>query len=750
MSAPDNVFAFDFDIAREAARRWEAEADSRKKKIKARDAGRIDKAESQARIGKRVKYLLDKTKELQGSREAMPQSLEAMLADAPRLELQADAVTLERVIGETRDFLAIEFLEGGIEASRSVGRVVTKLPGGRMAFGTGFMVSPNLLMTNWHVLKGPDVAALSRVDFNYQVDRFGQPLQVRSFDLRPDVFFLNDKGFDFALVAVSGDPKDRVAFGYRPLIPSEGKILIGDPVNIIQHPKGEMKQIVVRENRLLDLPNKTQLPAEKQELDKYAYYQADTEPGSSGSPVFNDQWDVIALHHSSVPKTDAQGRFLDVDGQVWQPGNDDPARLAWVGNEGVRVSRLVKFIKNAAVKEHEKALRDEFLQVGENPARPIAANPETPKITPLKPHNPQLERSSVKESQTESTTVTPPQAASVQFTIPLTVTIALGAPAGATAAVATTAVSSVAAPAVALEAIEQDPDWDGREGFKPDFLGVPVPLPKPMPEIVANVVALEDGGHELKYHHYSVIMNKARRLAYVSAVNLDADAPFNHRREGGDKWFFDPRISRDLQAGPKFYADNPLDRGHLTRRDDAAWGQTADEAKRANDDTFHWTNCSPQHEVFNQSTKAQQQGLLLWGTLENHISEQAADGSGKLCVFNGPIFRDRGSRKDRDHRGLLVPQEFWKVVAYRRDDGKLGAVAFVLSQERLIKDLPEEEFVVGPYRPFQVKIKDIVKRTRLDFGDLYKSDPLERPDAHESFEDGTEIVAINRATDIVL
>lgn len=85
----------------------------------------------------------------------------------------------------------------------------------------------------------------------------------------------------------------------------------------------------------------------------------------------------------------------------------------------------------------------------------------------------------------------------------------------------------------------------------------------------------------------------------------------------------------------------------------------------ANDDTFHWTNCSPQHEVFNQSTKANQRGLLLWGTLENHVTEQGAQGTKKLSVFNGPIFR----ANDRVHRGVQVPSEFYKLIVYTKDDG---------------------------------------------------------------------------------
>jgi V8-like Glu-specific endopeptidase len=32
--------------------------------------------------------------------------------------------------------------------------------------------------------------------------------------------------------------------------------------------------------------------------DRLLHYRSPTEPGSSGSPVFNDQWELIALHHA--------------------------------------------------------------------------------------------------------------------------------------------------------------------------------------------------------------------------------------------------------------------------------------------------------------------------------------------------------------------------------------------------------------------------------------------------------------------
>ncbi len=138
--------------------------------------------------------------------------------------------------------------------------------------------------------------------------------------------------------------------------------------------------------------------------------------------------------------------------------------------------------------------------------------------------------------------------------------------------------------------------------------------------------------------------------------------------------------------------------------------------------------------MFNQSTKANQRGVLLWGNLENHVAEQAADGSGKLCVFNGPVFR----ANDREHRGIRVPKEFYKLIVYKKDDGKPGAVAFILSQESLIMNLPTEDFEVGPYQPFQVKIADLQNRTKLDFGPFAGFDPLGSV-AKEAFVEGATV-----------
>ena len=265
---------------------------------------------------------------------------------------------------------------------------------------------------------------------------------------------------------------------------------------------------------------------------------------------------------------------------------------------------------------------------------------------------------------------------------------------------------------------------------------------------VANQAAKVDGsGIELKYFNYSVIMNATRKLAFVSAVNLDAVAKFSAKRVGKDNWYYDDRISHDLQAGKELYAGNPLDFGHLTRRQDAGWGATLAAATKANDDTFHLTNCSPQHSIFNQSSLASHAGLLLWGTLENYVTAQAKKDIKKLSIYNGPVFRSN----DAPYRGILLPKEFWKMIVYVKDDGKPGAVAFVLSQESLIKNLAAEDFVEGPFKPYQIKVSDLQTRTNLDFGSLGQFDAMHNV-ANESLFEGarTQTVAINTLDDMVL
>jgi endonuclease G len=228
-----------------------------------------------------------------------------------------------------------------------------------------------------------------------------------------------------------------------------------------------------------------------------------------------------------------------------------------------------------------------------------------------------------------------------------------------------------------------------------------------------NSLAAGADRHVFPYHHFSVAMNKERRLAFFTAVNIDGRSSHRLKRER-DRWFFDPRLHESEQTGEQVYRDNALDRGHLVRRLDPAWGESRSAAKRANDDTFHFTNCTPQHEDFNQNQTT-------WAGLEDYILNNAATLDFRTCVFTGPVFAE----DDDDYRGVKLPRQFWKVAVMLKKDGRLSATAYLLSQEHLLAGLERiGEFSYGAYRTFQVPVTRVETVTGLSFGSLRDSDPL--------------------------
>lgn len=402
---------FNLDIARQAAERWEKHGHDRAEKVERIRSGNAVDAESSQRIQARLERL-----QMNVAREQMRTAEVAMVTattqQAPNTESSLiGKLGFERILGKP-DFLNVNFLELALAISRFVGRINIKLSRTQsVGFGTGFMVSPRLLLTNNHVLPTKQDALFSEVEFDYQYDRFGRLLPVVNYGLEPQTFFITNYDLDFTLVAVSDKSVDNKVelktYGWNRLIKAEGKALIGDSLNIIQHPRGEAKQIALRSNQLLDL------------LDEgFAHYETDTEPGSSGSPVYNDQWEVVALHHSGVPKKE-NGQFIDVDGNVWHEG-DDPERLAWAANEGIRISRIVDYIEKQNLSGDQASLRRELLE--DEPPNPVVAaiqaEEEARQIRPI----------TVSNSAPSPSNVLQPSSGDVSFTIPLHITVQLGTP----------------------------------------------------------------------------------------------------------------------------------------------------------------------------------------------------------------------------------------------------------------------------------------------------------------------------------
>ncbi|MFJ4559844.1 endonuclease [Streptomyces massasporeus] len=332
-----------------------------------------------------------------------------------------EVLGLERLIGRN-NLTPVAFLEEGVRASRSVGRVTISGPGG--GHGTGFLVSSSLLLTNNHVLRDARVAARSTVAFAFQDGVDGNPLTPAVFQLEPARFFVTDRALDYSLVAVAplgAQGEELSSFGRLVLSDAQGKVVVGEFVNIVQHPRGEPKQLALRDNQIMDV------------LERFLHYESDTREGSSGSPVFNDQWEVVALHHSAVPQTDGEGRPLSVGGAVWQPEMGEQ-QLAWRANEGVRISRVLRALHETPLTGEAARLRDEVATAGLTPAPAPSPTPELSATAGSSPPSPNGAQAHA------PATAAPPAAAqlqvhagatetSAQIVVPLRVTVALDTPA---------------------------------------------------------------------------------------------------------------------------------------------------------------------------------------------------------------------------------------------------------------------------------------------------------------------------------
>jgi endonuclease G len=686
-------------------------------------------------------------------REATARQIEAR-----RLAIQRDVadplaarVRLERIL-KGNDLSDISYLEQGLVAARPVCRIVLRRNGSLVGYGTGFLIAPGVLMTNQHVFEDASSIQESIAQFRYERDVRGLDVASVDFGFRLASAPIISKELDFAIVQVEPRSAGGAAleqFGWLRLDPTPGKAFVGEYLTIIQHPKGERKQICVRENKLLKYAEK----------DPYVWYQTDTVSGSSGSPVFNNSWEVVALHHSSVPQTRrVKGKdvWLTRDGKLWSAdmGEDE---IAWKANEGIRVSRIVEHL---SAKHATHPLAKSVLTARDARAIWVDSGVDSG-----------VDGDAGSSIDAGEIQVRSDGAGNMRILIPVDIKVgAYGLPVAAPA-IAAAVLSTVAAPVQVVDpqaplAVEKvvinQSNYARRNGYDPKFLGTAkVPLPKVASEKLGKVFRLSGKKAELKYWNYSVMLNQTRALAYFSAANVDASSFRGNRDAEGDTWFRDTRVDavdKAAQTGAEFYkkqssfeadrARNPFDQGHLTRRSDLQWGPDDDTAKRNGDDSYHYTNCTPQHWQFNQNNRASA-ATGIWFRLEDAAIASLADGATRLCVINGPVFDAplckagtdarlrldlKGKRvPDETFGGVKIPKQFFKVIAYLSGQA-LKAKAFVVTQEDLLAGVarlrPAEAALSAlEIRLYQVRIAELERLTGLDFGPLSGHDAKPGPES---------------------
>jgi endonuclease G, mitochondrial len=588
--------------------------------------------------------------------------------------------------------------------------------------GTGFLVGDGLLMTNRHVAQlfasGLGSERLSfvnqqRVDVDFLHER--DSTVTRSFAISK-VLMIHPY-WDMALLAIDG-LRDISPLRLASADPGD---LVEHEVAVIGYPALDPRNKVELQNRIFRgvfnvkrmQPGKLRTRAD---IESFGHtisavtHDASTLGGNSGSAVVDVETGlVVALHFA--------GLYLK-------------ANYAVPGRELARDRRVV---------EAGVSFDADVLEPGPLPSDPFWA------AASRGPLGGGGERTAagvpVDPADAASSTRASSAAAPLHWTIPLELTVDLHPAGGARASGA----GAPPLPTAATEALVEpfhDEALEKRHGYDDGFLGdgLLVPVPRLLDESLA--ARLSDGGTLLRYEHFSLSMHKIRRLALFTASNVDAD-PARKRPEPGhdysrkgltglgkndqEKWFIDPRIAPSEQLPDRFFTKDhgAFDKGHIVRREDVAWGATYEEVRRANGDTYHVTNCSPQIADFNRSNEPHG----IWGQLENLVLTQAA--TERYCLLAGPVLaaEDRifVGEDDSGPVQVQIPSRFFKVVVAHGQGTGLEAYAFVLEQD--LSATPLEFVVDAEWRTRMIAIDQLEQLTGLLAFDrvLHDGDQIDTP-----------------------
>ena len=215
-----------------------------------------------------------------------------------------------------------------------------------LKLGTGCLIGPDVILTNWHVARGLDPGkGEAWAIFDHKRDADGS-IRSQSVALAGDPLLASSpiEELDFAVLRLA-EPVGRRR-GWT-VLPGEGRVLReGEPLTILQHPDGEPLKVDTDAYR-----------GEGPEGTRY-FYTTNTLPGSSGAPCFDKGWEMVALHQGAedehnrgIPthrirnNLEERGAWAGVGAEEAQPGLHELGEAATsegghggqvaTGNEGV-------------------------------------------------------------------------------------------------------------------------------------------------------------------------------------------------------------------------------------------------------------------------------------------------------------------------------------------------------------------------------------------------------------------------------
>ncbi|BAY27395.1 hypothetical protein NIES2100_72190 [Calothrix sp. NIES-2100] len=200
----------------------------------------------------------------------------------------------EKIIGE--DTLRhIYILDMALDAAKAVVHIKIPKLNGLTEAATGFMIAPDLLMTNNHAIASQEEAEKAEYTFNYQLDKNGKECPIVTVNALPNGNFYTNSELDYTVIKLNNPPD----FGNHLKLKNK-QVRRDERVAIIQHPGGHLKKISIQNNFVAYADTKV------------VQYTTSTLPGSSGSPVFDDDFHVVAIHHSGGMLTEpsTQRKYL--------------------------------------------------------------------------------------------------------------------------------------------------------------------------------------------------------------------------------------------------------------------------------------------------------------------------------------------------------------------------------------------------------------------------------------------------------
>ena len=265
-------------------------------------------------------------------------------------------VQVERLVKDTNSFLEIvPWLEKAGAVQVCVCRIEIDVERGGRLFGTGFLIGPDLVVTNYHVIecvvanedgdtsyKGPRATA-DKVDcrFDYKVlsngarnigVAYGLSKRWR-VALSPNNPPGQEAGLSHLDVAVlrldkpagslpvgattaSGDSRGQIAL---PAVGIRHSFQPHTPLFMIQHPEGDPLKLALESDAIMSLrPDRSRVR-----------YRTNSQPGSSGSPCFDENWNLVAVHHAGDPNYARAAEF----------------------NEGIPIDTVVDFLIGQGVRD---------------------------------------------------------------------------------------------------------------------------------------------------------------------------------------------------------------------------------------------------------------------------------------------------------------------------------------------------------------------------------------------------------------